>query len=93
MSNPRNPPEPLVPAQTERQVFPRYAVVMVALGALGGMIYLGSRGNDVGTICCAVILLSVIGADLGAIIRAYRGLPDPPPTTPPPARTDSGAPP
>lgn len=73
MAKPEKPtPAPVDPPRTP---FPRPAVVLVSAAVTGGMIYLGSRDNYVGTICCALVLLSILGADVGALLKAWRGGP------------------
>lgn len=59
---------------------PRWVVVLVTLIVAGTMVYAVGRGDFRSLIILAVVLLFILGADLAAFLRIWRGAPAPPPT-------------
>lgn len=68
-------------------MIPRPAVVLVTIVILGAIVYTSGKGDYKTTIVLCMVLLFILGADVGAMIRGWRGTPDPPvapPSEPPP---------
>lgn len=63
---------------------PRWLVTVATLAALGGLLLTTARGDYKSGIVLAVVVLVLLGVDLGALLRAYRGGSVPP--------TNGGAP-
>ena len=66
-------------------LIPRPAVVLVTVVILGAIVYASGRGDYKTTIVLCMVLLFILGADVGAMICGWRGgsqFPSPPPTPP-----------
>jgi hypothetical protein len=77
---------PLDPTPRPSDPVPRAPVWLVrlaTLGSFGGLLYVtAARGDYKSGIVLAVVVLVLLGVDLGALLRAYRG-------TAPPANGDA----
>lgn len=59
-------------------LIPRWAVVVVTFVLVGVMAYVAAEGDYVTVIVLSVVLFFILGADVGAMLRAWRGLPPDP---------------
>jgi hypothetical protein len=56
----------------------RLGILMVTVCLCGIMAYAVVQDNWIALVVCSLVLLFILGADTSAILRAWRGLPDPP---------------
>lgn len=63
---------------TNPPLIPRWSIVVIAFADVGGMIYAAILENWIAVLIMSVVLLVILGADVGAIFRAYRGVPETP---------------
>lgn len=61
-------------------MIPRWGVMVLSLGVLAGMLLSVDRNNWIGLVVLSLVLLFILGADVAAMLRAWRGAPDPPDT-------------
>lgn len=54
---------------------PRWAVVIATFVVLGFMGLAIVRGNSIALVVLSLLLFFILGADVAAIVRAWRGLP------------------
>lgn len=65
-------------------MIPRWGVMLLSLGVLAGMLLSVERNNWIGLVVLSLVLLFILGADVAAMLRAWRGSPDPPDSGPTP---------
>lgn len=58
-------------------LIPRWGVMLLALGILAGMLLAVWRNNWIALVVQSLVLLFILGADVAAMLRAWRGTPDP----------------
>lgn len=67
-------PEPESPIQPAGgPLVPRVVVTIVTLVLTGAMVYSATQNDYKSMIVLALVVLFILGADLGAIIRGWRG--------------------
>lgn len=59
---------------------PRLVVMLLSFGVLAGMLLAVWRNNWIALVVLSLVLLFILGADVAAMLRAWRGTPDPQPT-------------
>lgn len=55
---------------------PRAGIMLLSIGVLGGMLLAVWRNNWVALVILSLVLLFILGADVAAMLRAWRGVPD-----------------
>lgn len=57
-------------------LIPRWGVMLVALAVLAGMLLAVWRNNWIALVVQSLVLLFILGADVAAMLRAWRGTPE-----------------
>jgi hypothetical protein len=58
-------------------LIPRWGVMFLALGILAGMLLAVYRDNWIALVVQSLVLMFILGADVAAMLRAWRGTPEP----------------
>jgi uncharacterized protein YqgC (DUF456 family) len=58
-------------------LIPRWGVMFLALGILAGMLLAVFRDNWIALVVQSLVLLFILGADVAAMLRAWRGVAEP----------------
>jgi uncharacterized protein YqgC (DUF456 family) len=58
-------------------LIPRWGVMFVALAILAGMLLAVYRDNWIALVVQSLVLMFILGADVAAMLRAWRGTPEP----------------
>ena len=58
-------------------LIPRWGVMVATLAVLAGMLLAAYQNNWIALVVFSMVLLFILGADVAAMMRAWRGTPDP----------------
>ncbi len=64
---------------SQKPMVPTPIISIIALVDIGGMIYLGALQYWIGVAACVLVIVIILGGDVSAMFRAYRGIPPDPP--------------